>query len=256
MLLALDIGNTNIVVGLFKNSILKDHFRISTRHDMTDDELGFPITSWLSRMNIENEEIDSVAICSVVPPLTKAAETASRKYLGCLPLTVTAVTELPPPITIEIDRPEQVGADRICNAVAGFSKFGGPIIIVDFGTATTFDIVNDKGAYIGGVIIPGPETSMKELAHKAAQLFEVQFEKPERVIGKSTQQALQSGLFYGTLGQIDYLIDKISEEAKFEKPKVIATGGLSSGVEKHSRHISKAEPTLTLEGLRIIAEAD
>lgn len=254
MLLAIDIGNTNIVIGLFKNSTLKDHFRISTRHDMTADELGFPITSWLSRMKIENEEIDSVAICSVVPPLTKAAETVSQKYLGCLPLTVTAESDLP--LAIEIDRPEQVGADRICNAVAGFAKFGGPIIIVDFGTATTFDIVNDKGAYIGGVIIPGPETSMKDLAHKAAQLFEVQFEKPARIIGKSTKQALQSGLFYGTLGQIDFLIDRISEEAEFEQPMVIATGGLSAGIEKHSRHISKAEPTLTLEGLRIIAERE
>jgi type III pantothenate kinase len=250
MLLAIDIGNTNIVIGLFKGETLKDHFRISSRETMTADEAGIFITAWLSRMKIENEQIESVIIGSVVLPLTATFETVAKRHLGCIPTIVSHDLNLP--ITIEFDYPEQIGADRIANAAAGFKQLGGPLIVVDFGTATTFDIVNDKGAYIGGIIIPGPETSMAELARKAARLFEVNIEPPKSVIGKTTTQALQSGLFHGTIGQVDYIIDKIIEETKFSGCRVIATGGFARGLENHSRHIKLVNQTLTLEGLKLI----
>ncbi|MBK7142698.1 MAG: type III pantothenate kinase [bacterium] len=252
MLLAIDIGNTNTVVGVYKGRTLKDHFRVASNRTLTTDEAGFFCTGLLERMKVANEEIDKVVIASVVPHLTPVFETMARKYFGCVPVVVSSHIQLS--IKIEIDHPEQVGADRIANAVAGFSKFGGPVIIVDFGTATTFDVVNESGAYIGGVIIPGPETSMAELARRAARLFEVRIEPPNTVVGKSTAGALKSGLFYGTVGQVDFIIDKIIEETGFERATILATGGLASNMEKFSRHIRMVDPTLTLEGLRLIGD--
>lgn len=252
MLIAIDIGNTSIVIGLYKDTTLKDRFHISTRPTMTADEAGFFISGWLAKMSLSGEDIEAVIISSVVPALTSTFELAARKHLGCLPTVVSHKLKLP--ITIGIDHPDQVGADRIANAVASFSKFGGPVIVVDFGTATNFDIVNEEGEYIGGILLPGPETSMAELARKAARLFEVRIEPPDSVVGKSTAGALKSGLFYGTIGQVDYLIDKIIEETGFTGTKIVATGGFSRGLDGHSRHIRTIEPELTLEGLRIIAE--
>ncbi len=251
MLLAIDIGNTTIVIGLFENTTLKDRFSISTRQNMTADEAGFMITGWLERMHLSGEDIEVVIVSSVVPPLTTTFEYTSKKHLGCLPIIVSHKLKLP--VTVEIDQPDQVGADRIANAVAGFTKFGGPVIIVDFGTATNFDIINEKAAYIGGILLPGPETSMAELAKRAARLFEVRIEPPDSVVGKSTAGALKSGLFYGTIGQVDYLVDKIIEETGFENCRVVGTGGFSRSIDKYSKHIKLIEPNLTLEGLRLIA---
>jgi len=203
-------------------------------------------------MNLQAEQIESVILCSVVPPLTTTFELMSKKHLGCLPTLVSHKLKLP--ITIDIDQPDQVGADRIANAVAAFTKFGGPVIVIDFGTATNFDIVSAKGAYIGGILLPGPETSMAELARKAARLFEVRIEPPDTVVGRSTAGALKSGLFYGTVGQVDYLVDKVIEETGFKDARIIATGGFSRGLDKYSRHIRIVEPNLTLDGLRLISE--
>ncbi len=252
MLLAIDIGNTNAVVGMYDGANLRQQVRLASRANMTADEAGFFITSVLERMKVANEAIDRVVIGSVVPALTSTFETTSKRFFGCTPLVVSAAINLP--IKIDIEQPGQVGADRIANAVAGFARFGGPIIIVDFGTATTFDIVDERGAYIGGVIIPGPETSMAELAKRAARLFEIRIERPDHVVGKSTAEALKSGLFYGTIGQVDFILEKILTETGFEKPMIIATGGLSSGIEQHSRYIAATDAALTLEGLRLIAE--
>ena len=252
MLLAVDIGNTNIVVGVYKGETLKDHFRVGSNRDLTSDEAGFFITGLLERMKITNEEIDKVALGSVVPRLTPVFEVTAKKYFGCIPTVVTAHIKLP--IKIMIDLPDQLGADRIANGVAAFHHFGGPVIVVDFGTTTNFDIVNSSGEYIGGVLIPGPETSMSELARKAARLFEVRIERPATVVGKSTTAALKSGLFYGTVGQVDYLLEKIIAETGFTSAKIIATGGLAPAFEKHSRFIQRHEPALTLEGLRLIGE--
>lgn len=252
MLIAIDIGNTNIVIGFYKGDQLKDHFRISSRHNMTADEAGLLLTQWLERMHVSNEQIENCIIASVVPPLGNTFEIVSKRYLGCLPTIVNHELELP--IKIEIDQPAQLGADRIANAVAGYNKFGGPVIIVDFGTATTFDVVSEDGAYIGGVITAGPETAMGQLAKKASQLFEVNLVAPKKIIGKNSRMAIQSGLFFGTVGQVDYIIDKILLETGFKNCKVIATGGFAKGIEGYSNHIKLIEPTLTLEGLRIIEE--
>lgn len=252
MLLAIDIGNTNTVVGVYTGVTLRDHFRVASNRAMTSDEAGFFITGLLERMKIINEEIEKIVIASVVPPLTPVFERTARKYFGCDPILVSAHIKLPIKITIE--QPDQLGADRIANGVAGFQKFGGPVIVIDFGTTTNFDIVDAAGNYIGGVLIPGPETSMTELARKAARLFEVRIEPPHHVIGRSTAEALKSGLFYGTVGQVDHLVDLILEEAKFTTARVVGTGGLAGNIEKYSRHIKLVEPALTLEGLRLIGE--
>ncbi len=252
MLLTIDIGNTNIVVGLFDGDHLRNSARLSTRSRMTPDEGGYLLSAFLRRAQVASEQINKIVIASVVPALTTVFEDAAQLLVGRSAVIVSPDIKLP--ITIDFDRPEQVGADRITNAAAGFVRFGGPLIVVDFGTATTFDIVSADGAYIGGVIIPGPQTSMAELARRAARLFEVKLERPETVVGRSTEGALQSGLFYGTIGQVDYIIDCIVAETEFEGPTVVATGGLASGIEKSSRHISQIEPDLTLEGLRLIAD--
>jgi len=251
MLLAVDIGNTNTVVGVFEGKSLRNSFRVSSVRPMTTDEAGFFVSGLLERMKIASDDIDQVVIGSVVPDLTSVFEKTAAKYFSCTPVMVTAQIKLP--IRIDVDIPDQVGADRIANSVAAYDKFGGPVIVVDFGTATTFDIISAEGAYVGGVIIPGPETSMVELSRRAAQLFEVPFEPPDRVVGRSTTEALRSGLFHGTVGQVDYILDKIIEETGFSKPTIVATGGLSSCIDEHSRFIKQIEPDLTLEGLRLIA---
>ncbi len=252
MLLAIDVGNTNISLGVFENDSLKADFRRSTPTLTTADEIGVSIVEILERNDVSPSSIEKVVLSSVVPSLTQTFQQAVNKYFGCRPVLVTHDLRLP--IRIDIDHPEQVGADRIANAVAVHAQYGGPAIVVDFGTATNFDVVDGNNAYIGGVLLPGPETSMAELARRAARLFEVGFGEPKSVVGRSTADALKSGLFYGTIGQIDYIMDRILEECGFDHCTVLATGGLAAGIEKHSRHIKIVSPTLTLEGLRLIGE--
>jgi len=252
MILVIDIGNTNIVKGVYAGEQLAGSVRLSTRQSLTSDEVGLLLTGFLSRMGFTTDDIQQVVIGSVVPHLTGPFEAAARQYLNCEPLVLTAHVKLP--VRIDIDQPDQAGADRIANAAAAFVRFGGPVIVVDFGTATTFDVVNAHGAYIGGVISAGPETSMAQLARRAARLYEVRVERPPAVIGRDTASALKSGLFHGTVGQVDHIIDKIIEEIAEHDVKVVATGGLANGFETHSRYIQQVEPNLTLEGLRIIGE--
>lgn len=252
MLIAIDIGNTNIKIGLFKDSTLKDVLRLATRRDMTADELGIPICDWLERMSVTGEQIGGAIIASVVPSVIEQCAEMCKRYLGCIPIIVSADLKLP--IKIAVDNPSQLGADRIANAVAGFTKFGGPVIVVDFGTATKFEVVDASGVYQGGVICPGIETSMAELARRAAKLFEIKIEIPSKVIGKNTVDALKSGAFYGTIGQVDFILDKIIAETGWSKAAVIATGGLVAGMERYSRHIKLIEPNLTLYGLREISQ--
>jgi len=252
MLLAIDIGNTNVVAGIFDGDQLTGSFRATSQLKMTADEAGSSLGDLLERQNLTTDQIDKVVIGSVVPPLTEVFEEATRDQFSVDPIIVTDRIKLP--VRIEIDQPDEVGADRIANAAAVFERYGGPSIVVDFGTATTFDVISAEGAYIGGVIIPGPETSMAELARRAARLFEVRIEPPEQVVGKSTAGALKSGLFFGTVGQVDYIIERIIDETGFENTTIIATGGLAGGIEKHSRHIQQVDPNLTLDGLRLIAD--
>jgi type III pantothenate kinase len=251
MLLAIDIGNTNTVVGVYDNSRLIDHFRVASNHSLTVDECGFLVTGLLARLDVRPERLHRIVIASVVPMLTPIFEMMSEKYLSLKPLMVSSKSKLP--IKIAYHDPTAVGADRIANAVAAFTKFGGPIIVVDYGTSINFDVVTDNGAFIGGVIAPGPQTSSNELARKAARLFEVRLEKPERVIGRTTAESLKSGLFYGTVGQVDLIIKLIIEELGLPA-RVIATGGLASEFAPHSQFIENFYPALTLEGLKIIAE--
>lgn len=250
MLLAIDIGNTNTVVGVFDSAELRESFRVTSEQHVTVDEAGFLVSGLVERMGIDSDAIDTVVIASVVPPLTPVFERMAQEYFDCQPVMVTATTSMP--ITLDVDHPTQVGADRIANAVAAYHLFGGPSIVVDFGTAINFDVVNPDGAYVGGVLMPGPTTSMAELARKAAKLFEVKIEKPHAVVGRSTEGALKSGLYYGTLGQVDFVLEKILAETGFEGTTIVGTGGLARGIEEESRFIKRVEPTLTLQGLRII----
>jgi len=252
MLLAIDIGNTNTVVGVFDGDRLTNHFRVASAHNLTADEAGLFLTGLLERMPVAPDRIDCVIIASVVPLLTFVYQETSQRYFNHDPIIVSHETRLP--ISIDVDDPGQVGADRLANGAAGYHKFGGPVIVVDFGTATTFDVIDEKGCYRGGVIIAGPESAMSELARRAAKLFTVRIEKPRAVVGRSTAEALKSGFFYGTVGQVDHIVERIIEETGFTAPAVIGTGGLAWGVESSSKYIRHIEPTLTLEGLRLIAE--
>lgn len=252
MLLTIDVGNTNVTVGLYDNATLRDSFRVASNRSLTADEAGFFIAGLLQRIGVTNEAVEKVVLCSVVPSLTPVFEQVAKKYFGCIPVVVSARLDLP--IKIALENPDQLGADRIANGVAAWTRARKAVIVVDFGTTTNFDVVNDQAEYIGGVLIPGPETSMTELARKAARLFEVRIEPPTHVVGRNTAEALKSGLFYGTVGQVDYLLWKIIEEAQLSEPVIIATGGLAGSVHKYSRFIQQTEPALTLEGLRLIAE--
>jgi type III pantothenate kinase len=251
MLLAIDIGNTHTVLGIFKRERLIDHFRVTSDHALTVDECGVLVKQLFS----DYKRIRDVVICSVVPPLSPVYQEMSKKFLKINPIFVQ--WNLPLGIKIRYDDPSKVGADRIANAVAAYQIYGGPTIIVDFGTATTFDVISPKGEYLGGAIAPGIETSSVNLFRRAAQLFKISLKRPQKAIGRSTEESLRSGIIFGTVGQIDEIVDRIKKELKGEhgikkKPKVIATGGLARLIAKESETIEKVESTLTLEGLRRI----
>ena len=246
MLLAIDIGNTNTVLGVFDRDKLKDFFRLSTKFSLTVDDCGLLINQILSG---KRKRIKGVIICSVVPCLTSVYQEMSQKYLQIEPIMVSA--QLPLGIKILYDDPSQVGADRLANAVAAYQIYGGPAIVVDLGTATTFDVVSKNGEYLGGAIAPGLEGSISILVQRAAQLSKIELKKPKDIIGKSTEESLRSGIFYGALGQIDTIVKRIKKKLA-GKVKVIATGGLASLLANESETIEKIDPGLTLKGLNII----
>ncbi len=251
MLLAIDIGNTDTVIGVYDDNRLVDHFRVASNHTLTVDECGFFVTGLLEKLDVKISQLNRVVIASVVPRLKPVYERMSDKYLSIIPLVVSSEIKLP--IKIGYDNPKAVGADRIANAVAAYSNFGGPIIVVDFGTATTFDVIDENGVYLGGVITPGPETSSRELVKRAAQLFEVNIERPKNIIGRNTADSIKSGLFYGTVGLVDSIIERIRNELGHDA-RVIATGGLAADFSADSRFIESVNNILTLEGLKIIAD--
>ncbi|MGB2698198.1 MAG: type III pantothenate kinase [Candidatus Zixiibacteriota bacterium] len=246
MLLAIDIGNTNTVIGVFQQEKLIDFFRLSTRHSLTVDDCGVMINQLLSE---KKKRTKGVIICSVVPCLTSVFQGMSKKYLRIEPVIVNY--KLPLGIKILYEDPSQVGADRIANAVAAYQIYGGPAIIVDLGTATTFDVISKKGEYLGGAIAPGLEVSIGTLVQKAAQLLKIELKKPKDIIGKSTEESLRSGIFYGTLDQIEGIVKRIKKKIS-GKVKVIATGGLASLIASESETIEEIDPSLTLKGLNII----
>lgn len=252
MLLTIDVGNTQTVIGVFEDKELISSWRISTDADKTADELIIILSDLLSLRNLSLNNIKAVAISSVVPHSTMALEDLTRRYFGFEPLVIGPGIKTG--ISILYDNPREVGADRIVNAVAAYEIYGGPLIIVDFGTATTFCAVSKSGEYLGGAITPGIEISSDALFSKAARLSRVDLQKPKTVIGKNTVSSLQSGIIYGFAGQVDAIILRMKKEIKENVKEVIATGGLMNLVIDECKEITKRDPLLTLNGLRIIWE--
>jgi len=251
MLLAIDIGNTNTVVGVFDGDKLVANFRVASALNLTVDEAGLFVTSlFRHHIRAEAEQVKQVAVCSVVPNLTEVYERMARKYFKVEPLTISSAVQLP--ITIDYPNPSEIGADRLANAAAGYAHIKKGVIVVDLGTAITFDVVSDRGQYMGGIIAPGTQAAGANLAKKAARLFDVRVEKPDRVVGKSTAEALKSGLFYGTVGVIDHILELVFEELG-HKPAILATGGEAETYCSESRYVQEVLPALTLEGIRLIA---
>ena len=251
MLLAIDVGNTHVMVGVYQQDKIIVYWRLATRRESTEDELGMILKSLFLNSHLEQNEIDSIAISSVVPPLMYSLERMSVKYFGIVPLIIGPGVKTG--LNILYDNPREVGADRIVNAVAAYNKYKRSLIIVDFGTATTFCAVSEKGDYLGGAIAPGIGISMEALFEKAAKLPRVEITRPQRIIGKDTVSSMQSGIIYGFSGQVDGIVNRMIAEFT-DKPLVIATGGFASLIASESETIDKVEPLLTLEGLRIIAD--
>lgn len=249
MLLALDVGNTQSVFGLFQGETLLADWRLATRAEATADELGTLLHALLERGGHEPRRIEGVVVASVVPDLNETVATMARRYLGREALFVGPGTRSG--MAILYENPHEVGADRIVNAVAARSRHGAPVIVVDFGTATTFDVVAPGGEYLGGVIAPGPRIAAEALFERAARLHRVSLERPERVIGRTTEQSLKSGLYHGYADLVLGLIRRIRAELGQEAP-VVATGGLAAIYARELDLVAAIEPHLTLEGLRLI----
>ncbi|OQB25255.1 MAG: Type III pantothenate kinase [Firmicutes bacterium ADurb.Bin182] len=252
MLLALDIGNTNIKVGLFRSGVLISSWRFMSDKFLTADEYGIKMESFFNHLKIPTNAVSGIVISSVIPSMNYTIEHMCNIYFhGRIPMMVS--NELDLGIKNRYDHPETLGADRICNAVAAHKLYGGPCVAVDFGTATNFAVVSESGDFLGGLICPGFRVSADALIESAAMLPKVQFIKPDKVICTNTEQAVQAGIVYGYVGQVEYIIRKIRSELG-KKPKVVATGGMASFIASESSSIDIVNPTLTLEGLSFIYE--
>ncbi len=251
MLLAVDTGNTHTVLGLFEGDVLRADWRMATRKDATDDELGAMLRALFAGEGLETSCVDGVIVSSVVPDLNGVlAATASRNFgRNALFVEPGIKTGLP----ILYDNPHEVGADRIVNAVAAVHRFGGPVVVLDFGTATTFDVVSAQGEYLGGVIAPGLGISAEALFQRAARLMRVDVRKPSRVIGKNTEESVQAGLFYGYVSLVEGVVRRLRDELGVDAP-VVATGGLAPVFEAELSFLTAVDPHLTLVGLRLIWE--
>ncbi|MBP2002726.1 type III pantothenate kinase [Paenibacillus shirakamiensis] len=251
MILVVDVGNTNIVLGIYKNRELLHHFRVGTHRHYTVDEYGVLIHNLFQMSHINVKEIEGVIVSSVVPPLMNVLEQMCQTYLGKLPLVVGPGIKTG--LNLRYENPREVGADRIVNAVAAVEIYGGPLVVVDFGTATTFDCIDDQGNYLGGAIVPGIGIATEALYQRASKLPRIELEKPKKVIGRNTIHAMQAGIIFGYAGQVDGIVGRIRKEMKAE-PKVIATGGLAELIASETTSIEEVNPMLTLEGLRLIYE--
>jgi len=251
MFLAIDIGNTNTVLGIFQGKKLLRDWRIATDRHKTADEYGVLLFSLLSSSPVNPENIDKILVSSVVPPVNGVIEKALKDYLN-LPAQFVG-PGIKTGLNIKVDNPKEVGADRIVNAVAVFHLYGAPAIIVDFGTATTFCALTEKGEYLGGAIAPGVNISAEALFERAAQLPRIKIKRPERAVGPNTVSAIETGIYYGFLGQIKELVRVMKKELG-GNPIVVATGGLAKLWEKDIDCFDVINSRLTLEGLRIIGE--
>jgi type III pantothenate kinase len=251
MLLAIDIGNTNIVLGAFDDQRLIRHWRVGTQPARSADEYGILFQQLLSMADLKLEDVDAAILSCVVPPIEWVIVHMLEDYCGTRPLVVGPGIKTG--MKIKYDNPKEVGADRIVNAVAALDKYPGPLIIVDFGTATTFDAISENGDYLGGAIAPGINISMEALFRTASKLPRVPFARPDAVIGRTTISSIQSGLFHGYVSMVDGIIDRMAEELGGEI-KVLATGGLGKLIATTSRYVKEVDNMLTLKGLKIIYE--
>lgn len=250
-ILVFDVGNTNIVLGIYEGKKMVVDWRISTAQHRTADEYGMLVMQLCEHKGIELKDIKAIVISSVVPPLMMALEQLAHKYFGIKPIVVGPGIKTG--IQIKYENPREVGADRVVNAIAAFELYGGPLIVVDFGTATTFDAVGENGDYLGGVIAPGIGISTEALFQRAAKLPRVEMVKPKTVIGKNTVASMQAGIIYGFAGQVDAIVWRMKREME-GNPKVVATGGLAELISEEASSIDIVDSNLTLEGLRFIYE--
>jgi len=252
VLLAIDVGNTNLVFGVFEGSSLIASFRTATHHEFTEDEYGLIFDNLLKSKGINSKGFEGGIISSVVPPLTTVLEKMCDKYLAFKPILVGP--GIKSGINIKYENPREVGADRIANAVAAYHKYGGPAIIVDFGTATTFDAITADFDYLGGAIAPGISISSEALFKSAARLYRVEIARPEHIIGKNTTESIKSGIYYGYVGLVENIVEKMKEEMGGGRIFTVATGGLAPLICSGAKNIDAVDLMLTLDGLKLIYE--
>ena len=252
MILAIDIGNTNLTFGLLDGKRILHQFRLTTSLPRTSDEFGVQIMEQLSHQHVSAEDVEDVVICSVVPKIMYSLTSGIKKYLHCEPMIVGQGTKTG--IRIATTNPAEIGADRVVDAVAAYYLYGGPVIVIDYGTATTYDLVTEAGAFIAGVTAPGIRISAKALWSNAAKLPEIEIIKPDSILAKTTTTSMQAGLVYGAIGQTEYIVKKMKEESGYKNAYVIATGGLGKIIADETECIDLYDPQLTLNGLRMIHE--
>ena len=251
MLLVIDVGNTNTSLGVYRGAELLAHWRLTTNPSRTIDEYGVHARNLFELAQLDFKDIEAIAVASVVPPLNYTVRRMAEVYFHLTPLFIDHTTDTG--LKILYEPASDVGADRIVDAVAAVARHGSPCIVVDFGTATTFNVINAAGEYVGGLITPGIMISSEALFSRTAKLPRVDFRRPQTVIGSSTVAAMQSGLYYGYASLVDGVLERVIEEMGI-KPRVIATGGLASLIATGSKYIEKVDDTLTLEGLRLVYE--
>jgi len=252
MILVIDVGNTNITLGVYDGDELLGNWRMTTQIKRTSDEYGIFICSLLEKNNIEVKKINYVMIASVVPNIMYSLENGVKKYIDVVPIIVGPGIKTG--ISIKTDNPREVGADRIVDVVAAYNIYGGPCIVIDFGTATTYDVVNAEASFCAAITSPGIQISADALWNRAAQLPNIKIRRPESILATNTITSMQAGLVYGYIGQVEYIVNRIKEELKIEDIKVVATGGLAKIIKDDTDVIDIYDPLLTLKGLKILCE--